>query len=224
MKNKILVLLLLCQNCWLLKAQKGPLVGSGKVIINNFEIQEFDRISFEDFDGQIEVEIGKPYSIKVEIDENLKPRLEVLKEEKDKLTIRLKGNYNGKLYLEKTRIKIKVTLPNAIEIQHRGNTNLNIMGIIGNSFRLENDGNGDVKLAGKINELVIKKTGNGEVKAQYLIAKMAKVKSFGNGNVSINSQISLLANGAGNCSVMQFGQGRIEPLSGIIGNGEVRKI
>jgi Putative auto-transporter adhesin, head GIN domain len=185
----------------------------------------FDKVSFEDFDGNIEVEIGKPFSIKVDIDENLEPRLEVKKEEaENQLTIRLAGNLNGKLYLEDTHIKIKVTMPEASVIQHRGNTNVSITGILGRYFRLENDGNGDVSLQGNIDELDIKKNGNGEVRAKNLVSKMAKVKSYGNGNVAVNAQISLSANGAGNCSVMQFGQGKIDPMSGIIGNGEVRKM
>jgi hypothetical protein len=89
---------------------------------------------------------------------------------------------------------------------------------------LEHSGNGDVRLAGIVDELDIKKTGNGTINAQKLITKTAKVRNLGNGNVLINSQISLFANGAGNGSVMQFGPGKIDPLSGIIGNGDVRKI
>ena len=72
--------------------------------------------------------------------------------------------------------------------------------------------------------LTLKKTGNGNIKSQKLLCKTAKVRNLGNGNVLINSQISLFANGAGNGSVMQFGPGKIDPLSGIIGNGDVRKM
>lgn len=224
MKNKIIIVALLCLNCGLLYTQKRPLEGSGKVITKNFNLNAFKKISFEDFDGQIEVEMGKPYSISVQIDENLAPRLEVFKEQKEELTFKLKGNYNGKLYLENTRIKIKVTVPEATEIFHRGNTSLHISGILGRYFKLENNGNGNAVLTGNIDELEIKKRGNGEVKAQKLLCKIANVKSFGNGNVAINSLISLTATGSGNCSVMQFGPGKIEPLSGIVGNGEVRKM
>lgn len=225
MKKSFLIITLFSLICTFTQAQKGPLLGSGKVISRNFDIKDFDKVSFEDFDGNIEVEIGKPFSIKVEIDDNLEPRLEVKKGENEgQLIIRLTGNYNGKLYLEDTHIKIKVTMPEASLIQHRGNTNLHITGILGRYFRLENDGNGDVTLQGNIDELDIKKSGNGNVKAQKLVAKTAKVKSYGNGNVLVNSQISLSANGTGNNSVMQFGQGKIDPISGIIGNGEVRKM
>ncbi len=206
-------------------AQKGPLRGTGKLISRTFDFKDFDKVSFEDFDGKIEVEIGKPFSIKVDIDENLESRLEVKKDNNEGLlTIRLAGNYSGKLYLEDTHIKIKVTMPEASLIQHRGNTNVHITGVLGRYFRLDNDGNGNVLLQGSIDELDIKKNGNGNVNAQKLIAKTAKVKSYGNGNVSVNSQISLVAHGTGNNSVIQFGQGKIDPMSGIIGNGEVRKM
>lgn len=225
MKTLILIISLLNVFCTATYAQKSPLRGTGKIISRNFDIKGFDKISFEDFDGNIEVEIGKPFSVKVEIDENLEPRLEVKKDDnEDQLTIRLLGNSNGRLYLEDTHIKIKVTMPEASVIQHRGNTNVNINGILGRYFRLENDGNGNVLLQGAVDELDIKKSGNGEVRAKNLVSKMAKVKSYGNGNVAVNAQISLSANGAGNCSVMQFGQGKIDPMSGIIGNGEVRKM
>jgi len=206
-------------------AQKGPLRGTGKLISRTFDFKDFDKVSFEDFDGKIEVEIGKPFSIKVDIDENLESRLEVKKDHNEGLlSIRLAGNYSGKLYLEDTHIKIKVTMPEASLIQHRGNTNVHITGVLGRYFRLDNDGNGNVLLQGSIDELDIKKNGNGNVNAQKLIAKTAKVKSYGNGNVSVNSQISLVAHGTGNNSVIQFGQGKIDPMSVIIGNGEVRKM
>lgn len=225
MKKLILIITLFNVFCTITFAQKGPLRGTGKLISRTFDFKDFDKVSFEDFDGKIEVEIGKPFSVKVDIDENLEPRLEVQKEDaENQLTIRLAGNYNGKLYLEDTRIKIKVTMPEASVIKHRGNTNVHISGVIGRYFRLENDGNGDVMLQGNIDELDIKKNGNGNINAQKLIAKTAKVKSYGNGNVLVNSQISLIAHGTGNNSVMQFGQGKIDPMSGIIGNGEVRKM
>lgn len=225
MKKIILIIAIFNLFCTATFAQKGPLKGTGKIVSRTFDFKDFDKVSFEDFDGKIEVEIGKSFSINVDIDENLEPRLEVKKDDaENQLTIRLAGNLNGKLYLENTRIKIKVTMPEASVIQHRGNTTVYISGIMGRYFRFENDGNGDVSMQGNIDELDIKKNGNGSVNAQKLIAKTAKVKSYGNGNVLVNSQISLAAHGTGNNSVMQFGQGKIDPMSGIVGNGEVRKM
>jgi Putative auto-transporter adhesin, head GIN domain len=224
MKNIIIVIILFI-NISTIFAQKGPLVGNGKILHREFTNTDFDKISFEDFDGIIEVEIGKTFSISVDIDENIEPLLFVKQDkEENLLMIGLENNKNGRLYLENTHIKIKVTLPEASVISHRGNTNLYVTGVYGRYFRLEHTGNGDVKLTGNIDELDIKKTGNGNIKSQKLICKIAKVRNIGNGNVLINSQISLFANGAGNGSVMQFGQGKIEPMSGILGNGDVRKM
>ena len=225
MKKQALIIVLFSLICAFAQAQKGPLKGSGKIVHKSFDFKDFDKVSFEDFDGSIEVEVGKSFSIQVEIDENLAPLLFVTKENgENQLKLGLKGNYNGKLYLEDTHIKIKVTMPEASVIQHRGNTNLKITGIVGHYFRLENAGNGDAILTGNVDELDIKKSGNGSVKANTLIVKTARVKSYGNGNVLVNAQISLMAHGTGNCSVIQFGAGKIDPMSGIIGNGEVRKM
>ncbi len=223
--KKLMFVAILSMLCLYVKAQRGPLRGTGKLIIKTFDFRDFDKLNLEDLDGKIEVEIGKPFSVRVEIDENLEPLLDIKKETQEGiLMIGLKGNYNNKMYIEDTRIKVKVTMPEASVIQHRGNSNLHVTGIVGRYFRLENSGNGDVTLQGSIDELDIKKNGNGEVKAQGLVAKTAKVKSYGNGNVRVNTQISLTAHGSGNNSVMQFGPGKIEPISGIIGNGEVRKM
>lgn len=225
MKKLLMIIAVLSTVCCYTQAQRGPLRGTGKLITKMFDFRDFDKLTFEDLDGKIEVEIGKPFSVKVEIDENLEPLLEVKKENQEGvLSIGLRGNQNNKMYIENTRIKVKVTMPEASVIQHRGNSNLHVTGIVGRYFRLENSGNGSVTLQGNIDELDIKKNGNGEVKAQGLVAKTAKVKSYGNGNVRVNTQISLTAHGSGNNSVMQFGPGKIDPISGIMGNGEVRKM
>ncbi len=204
------------------QAQQGPLRGTGKVIQKNFDIRGFDKLNFEDLDGKIEVEIGKTFSVKIDIDENLESLLHVSKEDNEGvLTIGLKGNFNNKRYIEDTRIKVKVTMPEASVIRHRGNSALHVTGMVGRYFRLENNGNGDASLQGSIDELDIKKDGNGDVNAKNLIAKTVKVKCYGNGNVEVYGQISLTAHGSGNGNVVQFGPGKIDPISGIMGNGSV---
>ncbi|AEI49862.1 GIN domain-containing protein [Runella slithyformis] len=222
MKKIVLVIVLFSLIGLMAQAQREPLRGTGKLVSKTFDFRDFDKVHLEDLDGKIDIEIGKTFSVKIDIDENLELLLYVTKEEKEGvLTIGLKGNTNNKLYVEDTRIKVKVTMPEASVIRHRGNSALHITGIIGRYFRLENNGNGDAGLQGSIDELDIKKNGNGDVNAKNLIAKKAKVKCYGNGNVDVNAQISLTAHGSGNGNVVQFGPGKIEPMSGITGNGEV---
>ncbi len=225
MKKLMTIIVAFILNANFTIAQKGPFIGTGELISKNFDYKDFDKISFEDFDGRIEVEIGKAFSIKIDIDKSLENRL-FLKEEKDEnlLRIGLEGNKNGKLYLENNNTIIRITMPEASVVSHRGNTNMKVRGIIGRYFRLEHTGNGDVTLEGKTDELDIKKMGNGNIKAKNLIAITAKVKSYGNGNVIVNSHMTLSANGTGNGSIMQAGTGKIDATSGIIGNGDVRKL
>ncbi len=202
----------------------AQLKGEGEILKREFDFKDFDELVIEDFDGNIEIEIGKPYAIKVEIDENLEPRLRVNKDGNSKIKIYLEGNPNGKLYLEDVHIKIKVSMPDASFIRHRGNTNVKISGVKGHHFKLEQAGNGNVDISGEVNELDIHKNGNGNVNARKLITKTAKVKSYGNGDVTVYAQISLSAVGTGNGSVYQVGPGEIETISGIAGNGSVQKI
>ncbi|MEZ4905959.1 MAG: DUF2807 domain-containing protein [Spirosomataceae bacterium] len=157
-KELIVTIVVVILSVFELQAQKGPLRGEGPILSKSFDFNDFDKIAFEDFDGKIEVEIGKPFSIKVAIDENLAPRLQVEKEATEGLLrIYLRENKNGRLYLEDTHISIKVTLPEASVISHRGNTSVKVAGIVGRYFRFENQGNGDVHLEGSIDQLDIKK-------------------------------------------------------------------
>ncbi len=203
---------------------QGQLRGSGKVITRTFNLTDFDNLQILDFDGSVDIQVGKPYGIEIEIDENLESRLQVKKDKDEKLLIvSLEGNKNGRLYLENTRIKIKINMPELSSIIHRGNTNVEIKNISARFFRLKTIGNGSVNLLGKVEELDINKIGNGNVNAQTLLSKTAKVRTLGNGNVHVNSLISLNAVGSGNGNVIQTGSGKIDATSGIMGNGEVKK-
>jgi len=225
MKASLILFTLLAWVSIFAHAQRGPLRGSGKIIVQSFDFEGFDKINFEDLDGTIEVEVGKIYAIKIGIDDNLQSLLSVKKESREgMLNVSLEGNTNNKMYIEDTHIHVKITLPEASVIAHRGNSRLQIRGIAGRYFRLENSGNGNATLQGSIDMLDIKKDGNGEVNAQSLVAKTAKISSYGNGNVKVNAQISLTVHGTGNGNVVQFGSGKVEPMSGIVGNGQVRRM
>jgi hypothetical protein len=224
MKNVVATMALVVMSISSTFAQKGPILGSGKVVQRSFTNTNFDKLSISDFDGTIEVSVGKPWSVEVSIDDNLAEQLEVSQnKEEGILSLRLKNNKNGRLYLEDTNIKIKISMPEVSVINHSGNTNLKVLGILGRYFRLENMGNGSAQLQGTVDELDITKNGNGSIKASTLLAKTAKVKSVGNGSVQVNASLKLQANGTGNGSVVQFGAGPIDPFSGIKGNGSVRK-
>ena len=94
-------------------------------------------------------------------------------------------------------------MPSAVSFHHQGNTNVKITSMDARKFLLESRGNGSVTLQGSVNELEINKDGNGNVDASKKITKTAKVKNIGNGDVKVNSQISLAVYGKGN--IIQYG-------------------
>jgi hypothetical protein len=146
-------------------AQMRPLNGNGVILKKSFEYKEFDKIKFQDLAGKVSVEVGQPFKVEIEIDENLADLLEVNQNE-GKLLVAFTGNRNNKLYVEKTNIRIKVSLPEISVLEHTGNTDVLVNGVIGRYFRLENAGNGDVRLNGTVDELDIVKNGNGDVKQE----------------------------------------------------------
>lgn len=93
MKNSIFLLAILFTSF----TTFSQLRGSGKTITKTFDYQNFNKVNFDDLDGKHEIEVGKPFSISITIDDNL-ANLLTLDENADEklLTVSLKGNRNNK--------------------------------------------------------------------------------------------------------------------------------
>ena len=202
-------------------AQRGPLNGSGNIVTKTFDYKNFDKLEILDIAGTIKVEVGKPFSISIDIDDNLAALFRV-NETDGELKIQLEGNEYNKLYLENTNIKITVTMPEVSVVRHRSNADMNITGITGRYFRIKNSGNGTATIKGSIDELDISSGGNGGVKAEEMIAKLVKVEKSGNGDVYIKTDNAFTATGSGNGDVINKGEGLPDKSSGISGNGEIK--
>jgi len=200
----------------------AQLKGSGKIITKNYEYNNFDKISFEDLNGNIEVEIGKAWSISITIDDNLVSLLD-FKENKSEheLKIQFKANRNNRMYIENTNTIIKITLPEASVIKNIGNSDLTVSHIIGRYFRLVNTGNGNTTLSGRTDKLDVVKTGNGDVDAEALIVTNANLKSTGNGNVIVNVSKELSGKLIGNGDLINKGNAKFDSNSKKIGNGKL---
>lgn len=220
MKNKYLLLLLLSLSVSVARTQNGPLTGSGKIISKSYSYVNFDKIGLYDLSGKVEVQAGKPFSISIDIDDNLEPLLDVAMQN-NTLLIKLKGNRNNKLYIENTHIRINISLPQISCIQHRGNTGIVVNGILGKQFQLQQSGNGNIKLAGTIEALNITKSGNGNVIAENVKAKLVTVQSAGNGNVTVNAATTFKANGSGNGYIKNIGSALADASSSKSGNGDI---
>lgn len=220
MSRKMFLVLLAFIAGSILHAQNRPLKGSGNIVKIAPDIKDFTSLEFLDMDGTIQVEVGKPFSIDIQIDDNLIGLLETVVKNGE-LSVKLKGNLNNKLYIENTNIKVILYLPELLTVKHRGNDYLTISGLSGNSFLLKNFGNGNVKLDGKVDDLDIRKSGNGDVNAKELVAQNATIVSSGNGDVILNASISFKANGSGNGYIKQVGKGTLSDGSSKSGNGKI---
>ena len=200
----------------------AQLKGSGKTVTKTYDYQNFDKIYFEDLDGKIEIEIGKSWSISITIDDNLFPLLSFEEEKNEtKLKIYFKGNKNNKKYIEYTNIRIKITMPEVSIIEHNGNSNLNIKGVVGRYFRLENRSNAFTKVSGSVDMLDVVNSGNGNSNLNELVSKSATIKCSGNGDVSVFVEEMIEGKVSGNGNIKNTGKAKFGPNSTTSGNGNL---
>ncbi len=202
--------------------QNMELNGSGKIITKSFDLKDFDKLELRDLNGKIDLQIGKPFFISADIDDNIIDLLEV-KNEGGKLSLSFKGNKNNKRYIEKTNIKIKICMPAITEIDHNGNSELLVTGINGGNLKLSNRDNGNSTLKGFIDFLEITKKGNGNINAYELTTKIAEINAKGNGELYINVNERLQAIASGNGNVTNKGKAGFGGNSSASGNASLIK-
>lgn len=200
----------------------AQLRGSGKTITKSYDFQNFDKVNFDDLDGKLEIEVGKPFSITITIDDNL-VHLLTLEEhsENNQLTIALKGNRNNKMYIEDTKICVKITMPFLLEVNNNGNSSLTVTNINTINFKSVNPVNGSTTLSGIVENLEVVCRGNGNLYAENLIAKNAKVTCRGNGNAKVNASNSIVGNVSGNGNIFTIGIASFGSESRTSGNGSL---
>lgn len=184
----------------------AQLKGSGKTITKTYEYQNFDKVFFDDLDGKLEIEVGKPFSILITIDDNLINLLSVVENSSKKgLTISLKGNQNNKLYIEDTKIKVIITVPFLSEVSNNGNAELIVTNINSKNFKSENPVNGSTTLSGNVDNLEVFCKGNGNLYATKLQVKKALIFCRGNGNVKVNVSDEIEQTRSGNGNIQNIG-------------------
>ena len=200
--------------------QMGALKGSRTVVSKTFNFKTFDSIQLQDLDGKVEVEVGKTFSIKVSIDDNLEPLL-LVEEKNNTLRIVLDKNENNRRYVENSNIKITITVPQLSKISQSGNNETFVKGLQGKSFSIKCSGNANLTVEGNIENLTIEKEGNGDLVAGRLIANIVSVIAMGNGNVKVNASEFFTANGSGNGDIKNIGKAKASANSRKTGNGEI---
>ena len=200
----------------------AQLKGSGKTITKTYDYKNFNKVSFDDLDGKLEIEVGKPYSITITIDDNLYNILTIVEHSDDKqLTIALKGNRNNKLYIEDTKIKVKITMPFLMEVSNNGNSGLTVTNINSKNFKSNNLVNGSTTLSGIVDNLESTCGGNGNLSAEKLIVKNGKIVCLSNGSATINVSTLLTGTVSGNGNIINKGKTLFDANSKKSGNGNL---
>jgi Putative auto-transporter adhesin, head GIN domain len=205
MKNSILLLAILLTSFTTFLQLRG----SGKTVIKTYDYQNFNKVDFDDLDGDLEIEVGKPFSISITIDDNLVNLLTLIENSNDKqLTIALKGNRNNKMYIEDTKIKVKITMPFLTEVNNNGNSGLIVTNINSKNFKSSNPVNGSTTLSGIVDNLEVKCSGNGNLNAKNLKTTNAKVTCNGNGSANLNVDNIIEAKKSGNGNINNIGNAK----------------
>ena len=220
MKKIIILSALFIANLQTAFCQMGALKGSGKVVTRTFAFKNFDSIHLKDFDGKIEVEVGKGYSIKIAIDDNLEPLL-LVNENNKTLSIALDKNENNRRYVENSNIKITIKVPQLSKVLQTGNSDTYLSGVESKILIVKISGNGNLVVAGNTENINIKKSGNGNVEAGKLNAKNANIFSTGNGDIKVNVSDNFMATRSGNGNIKNIGKAKASANSQKIGNSEI---
>ncbi len=223
MKSLSIITIVFFYCCQAATAQMNPLKGSGKLVNKTYNLTNFNKIYLADLDGEVAIAAGPSFSIAIIIDDNLEPLLAV-KENNGKLTVAFEDNRNNKRYVEESNVRVTITLPTLLFLENDGNANVTATGITGNAFAIQNLANGNATLSGTVNNIEIRKTGNGNVNAKAVAAEKATVKATGNGNVLVNASAYFMATGSGNGDVVNTGIALPAAGAGMGGNGEVRTV
>ncbi len=201
-------------------AQKGPLKGSGNIITKTFNYTSFDKVELNNLDGNVTITVGKPFTISINIDDNLENLLQV-KESNGILSVSLAGNKNNKMYIENTNIKVTITMPEISVLEQNGNNSVWVNGIVGRYFKLNSMGNGDINIKGVIDEMDMIKSGNGNVDSKGLLAKKVKLDKTGNGNIEMNTDTNFELSKMGNGDIINYGKGKAIIVGTHSGNGNI---
>jgi hypothetical protein len=203
------------------QAQGGMTVlrGSGKLVSLTPEVGNFNKISVE-MEATTVIEVGKPSSIALEIDDNLVKLLDVKTSAFDNtLTIKFKSIKRG--WVESSSPIIRISVPTLTDFKQTWNGKTTINGVNGSAFRAENGGNGTLILRGpKVENLNLISNGNGTIDAENLTATTANINANGNNNTHFNATNSYSASLNGNGEIVNKGMGKATTAT-INGNGSI---
>ena len=172
-----------------------------------YDFKDFDKVQIENINGEVEIEIGKSYSITVSGKDNAQEQVQLTKSE-DKLLVNLVSKYVTD-WKSRKLVKVKIIMPEISKLFNFSNADVNVQKFIGRYFGIENKGNGNILVVGSvIDHIEIKNNGNGNLETKNIISKKVDISKSGNGDVNIRTDSNFNVEMAGNGDIVNYGKGK----------------
>jgi len=176
--------------------------GSGVEATEVRELQSFDTIELGGvFDLTVHVDPNVEQKVEIRADDNIASEV-LTKVSGDELEISI----DHWMVRPKLPIEVEVWLPELVEIDASGASDIEVFGLHGDEFELEVSGAAEVELNGAVDRFVLESSGASEVDAKHLEAKAVEIDLSGAGDASVFASDSLDVDISGAGDVRYFGE------------------
>ena len=184
-----------------------------------YDFKNFDKVQIENVNGEVEIELGKSYSITVSGKDNAQEQVQIIKSE-DNLLVKLDSKFVSDWKSIKV-IKVKIVMPEISKLFNFSNADVSVKNFVGRYFGIENTGNGNISVVGSVvDHIEIKNNGNGNLETKNIISKKVDISKSGNGDVNIRTDTDFNVEMNGNGDIVNYGKGKAI-TSKQIGTGKV---
>lgn len=175
--------------------------------VKTYDFTEFDKVQIQNINGDIEIEIGKSYSITVSGNEHAQKQVHITKSE-GKLLVSLVDKFLND-WKNREVVKVKIVMPEISNLFNYSNADVSIQKFAGRYFGIENKGNGNVLVSGSVVEHIeLNNNGNGNLETRNIISKGVNISKAGNGDVSVRTDTNFYVEMNGNGDIVNYGNGK----------------
>jgi hypothetical protein len=172
-----------------------------------YDFKDFDKVQIQNINGEVEIEIGKSYSIIVSGNDNAQEQVQLTKSG-DKLLVNLVSKFVTDWKNRKV-VKVKIVLPEIFKLFNFSNADVSVNNFVGTYFGIENKGNGNVSVSGSvIGHFEINNNGNGNIETKNIISKKVGISKSGNGDINIRTDTDFNVEMNGNGDIVNYGKGK----------------
>jgi carbon monoxide dehydrogenase subunit G len=192
-----------------------PVEGSGVAKTEQRDVGEFKKVHVNG-STNVKVVIGAKRSVSVTTDDNLLPVIETVVKD-GTLVIGAKQGFNTQL-----GVTVQITVPTLDAVAIHGSGDVEVKDLKAEKFKAEIQGSGDIRVAGRAEDLEVEIQGSGDVKLDHLAAKRASVEVQGSGDSTLNVSDELTVHLAGSGDVNYIGSPKVTKTGDA--SGDVKKV